>query len=331
MPSSPAPLNYAERALLFAQLGALEQAGVPVEQAFATLQLRPQTQQRVAVMIRHLQQGRDLARAGQQAGLFSALEVTLMQAAQAAGSPARLYQRLAHTYAQRAEQAKALHSRLMLPAAVLLLALLIQPLPSLVAGDLGIAGYLWGVLWPLLILAALGLCVRRMIQRVEQPAAPRPGLMDRLLLGLPLLGTAYARRNVRDYVESLGLMLESGLPMFEALPKATATLSSSALRQAFLTLQQRVLAGAPLATALQLLALPGKAQLAGLVRTGEASGTLPATLLGYSARESLALASFQEQLASWGPRLVYALVALWMAYGLVTGAGVFTQVPASLR
>lgn len=331
MPSSATPLSYAERALLFAQLGALEQAGVPVERAFATLQLRPQTQQRVAVMIRHLQQGRDLARAGQQSGLFSSLEVTLVSAAQAAGSPARLYQRLAHTYAQRAEQAKALRSRLMLPVAVLLLALLIQPLPSLVASDLSLTGYLWGVLQPLLILAALGWIMRWLIQRAERPAAARPGVLDRLLLALPLLGAAYARRNVRDYVESLGLMLESGLAMFEALPKATATLSSSVLRQDFLALQQRVLAGAPLAAALQPLRVPGKAQLAGLVRTGEASGTLPATLLSYASRESQALASFQEQLATWGPRLVYAAVALWMAYGLITGAGVFTTLPAELR
>lgn len=331
MPSSAAPLSYAERALLFAQLGALEQAGMPAEQAFATLQLRPQTQLRVAAMLRLLQQGRDLARAGQQSALFSPLEVTLVRAAQSAGSPARLYQRLAHNYTQRAAQAKALRSRLMLPAAVLVLALLIQPLPSLVAGDLSISGYLWGVLRPLLMLAALGAVVRGLIQRVERPATSRPDPLDRLLLALPLLGAAYARRNVRDYVESLGLMLESGLAMFEALPKAAATLSSSVLRADFLALQQRVQSGAPLATALQTLSFPGKAHLAGLVRTGEASGTLPATLLAYSSRESLAQASFQEQLATWGPRLVYAAVALWMAYGLLTGASVFTQVPADLR
>ena len=95
MPSPAAALSYAERAQLFAQLGALEQAGVSVERALAIVQLRPQMQPRVAIMLRHLQQGRDLARAGQLAGLFSPLEVTLVQAAQSAGSPARLYQRLA--------------------------------------------------------------------------------------------------------------------------------------------------------------------------------------------------------------------------------------------
>lgn len=324
MPSSTTVLSYAERAQLFAQLGALEQAGVSVERALAIVQLRPQMQPRVSVMLRHLQQGRDVARAGQLAGLFSPLEVTLLQAAQRAGSPARLYQRLADGYAQRAEQAKVLRARLLLPAAVLLLALLVQPLPSLVAGDLSLGGYVWGVLKPLLVFGGLWCVVRHLIQRAEQPAAAHASLMDEGLLRLPLLGALYVRCNLRNYSESLGLMLESGMSMFDALPKATATLSSNSLRRDFITLQQRVLTGASLAAALQSLDVPDKAQLVGLVHTGEASGTLPGALLGYANRQNQALASFQTQFATWVPRLAYALVALWMAYGLLAGASVFT-------
>lgn len=332
MPSpSSAALDLSERAALFAQLAAMEQAGLPLDRALATLQLRPATQARIAATVRYLEQGRDLASAGQKAGLFSTLEVTLLQAAQSAGSPARLYRRLADTYAHQAAQAKALKSRLLMPAGVLLLALLIQPLPALVAGSLSLLGYLWGVLQPLLVLGVLLVLGRSVLQRLEQPAsAARVSSLDRGLLSLPLFGPMLARRNLRDYFESLGLMLEAGLPMFEALPKASATLRNSQLRRDFLGLQQRVQAGAPLAQALSPLEFPGKAQLVGLVRTGEASGSLPATLLGYASRESAALASFQEQLAIWLPRLVYAALVLWMAYGLLTGPGIGPQLPADL-
>ncbi|QKE62168.1 type II secretion system F family protein [Aquipseudomonas campi] len=327
---SVAPVGLADRAILFAQLAAMEKAGLPADRALATVQLPGGVQNRVEAMLRLLTQGRDLAAAGQKSGLFTPLEVTLLQAAQSAGSPARVYERLAEHYAHKVTQAKALQSRLLLPAAVLVLALLIQPLPSLVAGNLSLFGYLWGVLQPLLILTALILCGRQWLQRLERPAALRAGARDAWLLRVPLFGQAHARRNTRDFFESLGLMLEAGLPMFEALPKACATLSNSQLRSDFLGLQQRVQAGAPLAQAILPLDFPGKPQLASLIRTGEASGTLPATLLAYAARESLALADFQEQLATWLPRLVYVAVALWMAYGLLTGGGIAPRLPAEL-
>lgn len=331
MPPSPhGTLPLGERALLFAQLAAMEKAGVPADRALATLQLSPPTQKRVTVMIRQLAQGRDLAGAGQKAGLFSPLEVTLLQAAQSAGSPARVYERLASHYTHKAAQTKALQSRLLMPAAVLVLALLIQPLPSLVAGNLGPLAYLWGVCQPLLLLAALVLGGRHLLQRLERPAALRVSALDACLLRVPLFGQAHARRNIRDYFESLGLLLEAGLPMFEALPKASATLSNSQLRCDFSGLQQRVQAGAPLAQAILPLEFPGKPQLAGLIRSGEASGTLPATLLGHASRESAALAEFQEQLATWLPRLVYVAVALWVAYGLLTGGGLAPRLPAEL-
>ncbi|WP_068829696.1 type II secretion system F family protein [Pseudomonas sp. BMS12] len=322
---SLAPMPLAERAALFAQLGAMEQAGVPLDRALATVQLPAQAQRRVQVLARLIGQGRDLAGAGLQAGVFTPLEGSLLRAAQAAGSPARMLLRLAAGYEQQVVQARAIKSRLMLPAAVLLLALLIQPLPALVGGTLSLGGYLWGVLQPLLLLAGLLLAGRWWWQR--QSAR---GQQSALLSRLPVLGRALARRNARDYFESLGLLLEAGMPMFDALPRAQATLRDPAMRSAFLAMQQRVLAGQPLAQAMQALEFPGQPQLAALVRTGEASGTVAATLLGYAQRESLGLAEFEEQLATWLPRLVYAAVALWMAYGLLTGAGIGPRLPAEL-
>jgi type II secretory pathway component PulF len=327
--STFAPLPLAERAALFSQLAALEQAGVPVDRAFSMLQLLPSTQTRINLAGAHIAKGRDLASAGECSGLFTALEVSLLQAAQSAGSPANLYQRLAKHYAQQAQHAKSLRSRLLLPAATLLLALLVQPLPRLVAGELSLLGYVWGVLQPLGLLAALYCWVRGRWQRPPSLSAGRA--TDGWWLRVPLLGEAYARRNVRDYWETLGMLLEAGLPMFSAMPKALATLTNAQLRQDFFALQQRVLAGESLALALRPMSFAGQPLLSGLIVSGEASGTLAAALLSFAQRESAALASFQEQLAAWLPRLAYLLVALWMAYGLLSGGGIISEMPAELR
>jgi len=330
--TKPAPLlSLTTRATLFANLAALEKAGVPVERAFATLSLPPAEQPRLLTMRQQLAQGRDLALAGQKAGLFTVLEVTLLQAATSSGSPAFVYQRLAERYAHKARHLKAMKSRLLMPLAVFVIALLVQPLPGLVSGAVGIGGYLGRSIGPLVLLAILLMLGRHLLLRLEnsRPGAGRHDL-DGLLLAIPLFGVAHARRNARDYFESLGLMLEAGLPMFEALPKAGATLGNSLLRERFAGLQQRVLDGEPLAQAILPLDFPGKPMLASLIRTGEASGTLPATLLGYARRETQSLDDFQEQLAIWLPRLVYAGLVVWMASGLISGGGFPPEIAARL-
>jgi hypothetical protein len=41
----------------------------------------------------------------------------------------------------------------------------------------------------------------------------------------------------------------------------------------------------------------------------------------HASMETDSIRQFDEQIASWVPRLVYACVAAWIAYGLITGPG----------
>ena len=138
-----ASLSLQGRAQLFTHLGAMERAGVPVERALASLTLPSEADGAVRRFREHLAKGSDIASAGLRSGLFSPLDSSLVGAAQASGSLAAIYRRLAERYTHKAQQAAALKSRMWMPVAVLLLALFIQPLPALVAGRLSIGGYLW--------------------------------------------------------------------------------------------------------------------------------------------------------------------------------------------
>ncbi len=323
-------LDQSARAQLFTHLGAMEQAGVPVERALASLSLPTRANAALHSLRKQLAAGSDIASAGLRTGLLSPLDSSLIGAAQASGSLATVYRRLAERYAHKAQQAAALKSRLLMPMAVLILALFIQPLPALVGGQLSIFGYLWTCLWPLLLLAALYGCGRQLLRHRQQSAAGG-AVLDRLLPRLPLFGATHARGNVRDFVESLGLMLEAGMSMLEALPKACATISNAQLRQQFARLQAGIQSGQSLTAAMTDLDFLGKALLLGLIRTGEASGTLPASLLRYADMQSQQLDSLREQWAIWLPRLFYAGVMLWMAYGLLSGGGFGPRLPAELR
>lgn len=125
-------------------------------------------------------------------------------------------------------------------------------------------------------------------------------------------------------------MLEAGMPMLDALPKACAAISHASLRKRFSVVQLAVQRGQSLTQALNAVDFLGQGLALGLIRTGEASGTLPASLLNYAAVETQKLDGFFEQLATWLPRLLYAAVVLWMAYGLVTGAGFAPRMPVEL-
>ena len=314
MSSSPhSPLPLRTRAELYTQLATLENAGLPAAKAFSMLDLDRAAQPRIEQAQKLLARRSDPAAAGEASGLFTKLDARLIRAALNAGSPGRMYQRLANVYTQRAAQAATVKSRLMLPAFILLAALFISPLPGLVSGALGIGGYLWHVLRPLLAIMVM-LFVGRL-----------------LLPYLPVFGTLQARRNRRDYFESLALMLEAGISMLDALPAALETIDDTKIKREFSRIAPQITRGATLAQAIATLPAFGNEHLVSFVQTGESSGTLPEMLLRHTALETDLINGAYEQLAVWAPRLIYMLVALWVAYGLISGPGVAPQLPAELR
>lgn len=306
------PLPYRIRAELFLQLSRLEAAGLPYGRALATVALPAPAKRRLKVMQALAARGVDAARAGEQSGLFTALEARLVRAALDAGSPARIYQRLAEYYSRRAMQWQAMKSRLVLPAFILMLALIVPPLPALVTGKIGVTAYAWQVTWPVLLIAAIVVAVRSLGNRV------------------PLYRPIVMRINLRDFFESLALMLEAGIPMLAALPTALQTVTDGGIRRELTRVRQQVEKGKPFAVALEGVSyLRGSPALA-FAHTGEQSGTLPEMLMRYAAMETEAIGQFYERVAVWVPRILYMLVSIKIAVGILLSGGLAPRVPAEL-
>jgi general secretion pathway protein F len=314
MRPTPPPLPYRLRADLFTHLAVMEKAGIPALKAFDLLRLPPVAQERLVAMRRLLAKGSDPAVAGLRSHLFSHAEGMMVRAALQLGSPAATYQRLADSHGARASQLAAIKSRSLLPVVMLLVALCVAPLPDLVAGRITGGGYAWQVLRPLLVLAVLAFGGRYLINWF-QSGTPMPGrpAIDRLLLQLPLFGPMHARVTRRDYVESLAMQLEAGLPVFEALPLSLPTANDELIRAQFARLLPVVKGGATLAQAFTSLGIAELDDLTDMVRTGEASGSLPELLFRHVRIETGHINLFQQQVADWLPRVFYAGVALWMA------------------
>ena len=325
MASSPAkPLSYEMRADLFLQLSRLEAAGLPYHRALATVQVPAHAAPRLKAMQALSARGIDAAKAGEQSGLFTSLEARLIRAALNAGSPEPTYRRLAEYYSQRARQWALMKSRLMLPAVVLGIALFVQPLPDLITGAIGVTGYAWQVLWPVLVIVAIVAGLRWL---GDQGSDARGKSFYQLL---PFYGPIFVRTNLRDFFESLSLLLEAGVPMLEALPAALDTLTDGDIRRELARVRQRVEHRETFAAALEgVTYLRGSRALA-FAHTGEESGKLPEMLMRHADMETEDIAHFYEQLAAWLPRVVYALVAVKIIVGIATSGGFGPRVPKDL-
>ncbi len=315
------PLPDPIRAQMHAQLAALERAGVPVADAVGMLRLPP-AQDRVASVLRGLRQGQSLADAGARAGLFTELETAVLRAAILAGSPADAHERLGRSAAASARRTAQMRARLLMPLAVLAIALFLQPLPALISGSISTGSYLMQSVGTLLLLAGCATAASALTQRLRVSAdAPGRAAIERLLLRMPVLGDLLVRGQAQVFFENLALLLGCGVAMFTALPTATATLSIRCLRDQFDRLLPLMQAGASLSSAARTLDCLGNPAVIGMIATGEGSGSLPEVLTRYAQGEGRQVSDRQEMLATWIPRIVYALILLWMAQGLIGGAG----------
>jgi general secretion pathway protein F len=310
---------------MFAQLAALEKAGLPADRAWGLLKLPTVPVARLQAAHKAIVRGSSPAVAAQNNQLFTQLEGTVVRAAMLAGSPAHAYQRLAESCSQKAQNEGKIRSRMVLPAATLVLALVIQPLPQLVVGTLNVAGYLMQVLKPLLAIATLAGLIKWVWESTY---------VSSLVLKMPLFGAAIAKENALNFFGSLAMLLEAGVPMFEALPTAVSTIENLEIQKAYGRINPSMQRGVPLSNALEEeISEPmylGSSHVIEFISTGESSGTLPELLLRHVNAETELLSQFWKQVADWVPRIAYGAVACWMAYGLLSGGGFGPRVPVGI-
>ncbi len=306
------------RAQVQSQLAALERAGLPVADAVGMLRLPGHLQDRVTRVARELRHGRPLADAGADAGLFTPLEAAVLRAALLGGSPAIAHERLGKSAAARAKRMSQLRARLAMPLFVLAIALFVQPLPALIAGAISGSQYLWRSAGTLMLLAGCIATLAHLIRRYRGDSDGTGRIaIENALLRLPVIGELLARAQAQTFFENLALLLESGVAMFDALPAASATVSLRTLRARFDTLLPLMQGGATLAIAVGTLDCFGNNVVASMIATGEGSGTLPEMLARYAQGEGRQVAERQDLLATFVPRIIYVVVAAWMAQGLI--------------
>lgn len=327
MAETKSQLSPEQAALLFAQLKRLEAAGLPVDQAFAMLAKSDAKLKTPLLQMQHtFTQGRSITESGLKAGIFNDTQLALLQAGESSGRMLEVYSQLAEYYAGLDKRIKKVKSRLYFPALILVIALLVQPLPALVAQQISGFEYLLSSLGRF---AVVGLGVYSLV-KLPSILVNIGAEQDwhRLQWRIPWVANWIKKRQINDFFFVLALMLESGLSFQDALPKAVATIKNSCLRETFKPAFMVMDKGMSVTDTLKAVPSISNTMLQ-IINTSEQSGKLASGLLHFCNLEAETIALQDDALAEWLPRIIYSVIAAWMAYSIL-GSSVMSRIPDDL-
>jgi type IV pilus assembly protein PilC len=294
------PARIRERAVFTRQLTALVGAGMPLVRGLDLLarqQPQPAWRDVIADLAGTIRAGGTLSSGlRRHPRLFDRLYVGMIRAGEAGGTLDAVLDRLAR-HLEKADRVKArVKSAMIYPLVIMAVAMAIvtalmafvvprfeavfagvlkgAPLPVLTQAVLR-AGRLAGAWWPLELGAAVLLPVAaRWVFR----SADGGRIMDRMLLGLPLVGSLALKASVARFGRTLGTMLASGVSILEALQLARDTCGNRAIAAALGTVHRRVREGEGIARPLAEAGLFPPI-VAGMAAVGEETSALPDLLL----------------------------------------------------
>lgn len=279
---------------VFAELGVLLQAGLPLDRALAIAVenvAQAPLRARLANVLAAVREGRPLSAALlDQPGLFPGLAPAMAEAGEANGDLGLALARLAQMLEQADEQRRQVASAMTYPVAltiiavgvVLLMLLFVVPqfetlfasappgaLPASSLAVMGASRFVRANGWIILgVLAAGGVAAR---QALASPATK--AWLDRQLLDVPQIGPLLRHIETVRFARSLGALIDGGVPLPAALALARRTVSNRHMAQGLGEVVDLVRQGGGLAAPLaERRILPALAL--SFVRTGEETSQL---------------------------------------------------------
>lgn len=315
----PKSLSYQTRYEMFTALAGFERSKVDVLKAFDLLTLPKAERFRLQRTRDLLKRGIDVGTAGFRGGLFTPIEKRLIKAGTLGGSPLKVYERLSELYKSKVVRWRYMKSQMVQPFLTFLGALFIPPIPGLILGQITGTDYIFRSLGPLLVLGLIVKGIQWGAAKLESEDGHfiQDGIST-LLMAMPLFGPMHIRVVWRDFIQHLALLLESGLPMFEAVPSACDTIANPILRREMQKLLPLLESGLTFDLSLRQLTMTKPDTLMPLVSTGEFSGGLTTSLFQFVSIETEEIDIFYDAVTAWVPRIFYAIIAVFAAYTILS-------------
>jgi len=321
------------RAMFYRELASMLQAGLPLSQSLSLLMQAPEMSDNSAMVagIRdRITEGRSLAESlGEGSGRVTAFEQSVVATGERSGRLDDVIHRLADFLEEQRQLRDRLISALLYPAVILGLSLVVgagllffmlpafetllldsgMPLPPLTRWVMA-GSQLAAWLLPIAVLALM-LAVGYIRRRWHQDPSYRVQV-DQRLHRLPVFKSFYAVLVNLRFTRTLSMLLQSGLPLLDALQQAGRASGSPWLEALILKEAEQVRHGTTLSEAIARIP-PLSGTLPGWIRAGEASGDLTG-MLEHAAKRS-------QQ--TWERRITRSMTLVESGLVIVVGAIVF--------
>lgn len=271
-------MKNASRQTLFEALQKVEAAGLPPEQALLMLPATGSSEQvlTITALQKLLKQDLTLSEAALKSGLFENQEVGLIRIGERSGKLLEAYTWLARHYGNLNGRWADLYSKLRLPLITWFAGTAFLKLMGLTGGHLSFGAYLYLLLIP--AVALLG--ARSFYGQYANRALPE--WATELLLKIPRLREQLCQYHEAVFCHHLGLALQAGLPLNEAVGIAIDGIGNPRIRESFGTIASAVESGSTLTDAISFSDAITRPEGTTAIGTGESTGKLPESLNAYA-------------------------------------------------
>jgi type IV pilus assembly protein PilC len=321
------PRHYDRQSEMYHQLAAMTAAGVGVIESCEFLQRSPPHPSYAPIfqsLIADLRRGLNFTEACRaQKGWLPEFDITLIEASEMSGRMDACFRMLSDFYSERARLVRHVLSELAWPLFTLHFAILVFPTGQLVRLIIQGGSFAEFILQKLAVAGPLYAVVVAFIVAGQSRHGERwRGLQERILHGIPILGSARRTLALARLCAALEALLSAGMPILESWLIAANTCGSAALKSAVVSWTPELRAGAtPGEMLLRSRVFP--TLFASLYQTGETSGKLDDTLRRLYAMFTEEASRKLRAFAQWLPRLLMLgimvgvalqVFSFWMGY-----------------
>ncbi len=302
---------------LYRSLERCLRAGMPVAQSLRALSgdCEVKLATRLRATASRVAHGSSLAEAIGTTRLLPPRDVLALHTGEQAGRLGEVSARLADFYEAKSSRARKLRGKLAYPAVILLLAVVLLPFPDFIAGRLSGYDFLLRVFIPPILLFGGYKWLQWSLRRGGR-ASWSEGPM-RLVMALPFFGALARDRARAEMLDGAALLHGAGVPAATALEQAATSVANPIMRKRFRTAAQVLAAGRGVAEALQAGDVLVAPDAYAILSTAEAAGRLDDGLKCSAEAARASIDDRRDLVAEWLPRVLYCLVVVWLAAGLL--------------
>lgn len=293
-------------------------AGISIDSIFESI-LKPATDSdqkfKFEQIIKQIKKGDALSTSFKKNQIVPVFDIPLIESGEKSGNLTNVFQILSKNYQQAADSEKIIKAGLLTPFITFAAALFLPSFPDLFVGKITLANYLiknLGLLAIILLLAYLA--YQYFMQSYYDLHKAR--LKHNLLSYLPYFDQLSRKISLEKFCFSLSMMLEAGMPLFEALQLAGKTSPDEQLEQASNRIVKELKNGKPLAKSFGHEKI-FSADIVNSISLGAESGKLPHFLNRSGQQLKSQITQSIDRVSKAIPKVVYWLVVIYVAWTII--------------